>query len=57
MIFGVKDYLHIERSHPMTLVQSDLTELLEAIRSGGEIDVIRQAVAFVPASADRGQGR
>ena len=31
----------------MTLFQSDLTELLEAIRSGGDIDVVRSAVAFV----------
>ena len=31
----------------MTLVQSDLTELLEAIRSGGDIDVVRSAVAYV----------
>lgn len=29
----------------MTLVQSDLTELLEAVRAGGDIDVVRSAVA------------
>ena len=31
----------------MTLVQSDLTELLDAVRAGGDVDVIRSAVAFV----------
>jgi len=31
----------------MTLAQSDLNELLEAVRAGGDVDVIRQAVAYV----------
>ena len=31
----------------MTLVQSDLVELLEAVRAGGDIDGVREAVAFV----------
>ncbi len=31
----------------MTLIQSDLAELLDAIRAGGDIDVVRSAVAFV----------
>jgi putative transposase len=47
VIFGVKHNQHIEGRHPMTLVQSDLTELLEAVRSGGDLDVIRSAVSFV----------
>jgi antitoxin (DNA-binding transcriptional repressor) of toxin-antitoxin stability system len=29
----------------MTLAQSDLSELLDAIRAGGDVDVIREAVA------------
>jgi putative transposase len=31
----------------MTLIQSDLAELLDAIRAGGDIDVVRSAVAYV----------
>ncbi len=31
----------------MTLVQSDVTELLDAIRAGGDIDVIRKGVELV----------
>ena len=31
----------------MTLVQSDLNELLEAVCAGGDVAVIRSAVAFV----------
>ena len=31
----------------MTIVQSDLAELLDAVRAGGDIDVVREAVAFV----------
>ena len=31
----------------MTLAQSDLAELLEAVRAGGDLDVVRSAVAFM----------
>ncbi len=31
----------------MTLTQSDVTELLDAIRAGGDIDVIRKGVELV----------
>jgi hypothetical protein len=31
----------------MTLTQSDVTELLDAIRAGGDIDVIRKSVELV----------
>lgn len=31
----------------MTLAQSDLNELLDSIRAGGDVDVIREAVCFV----------
>ena len=42
----------------MTLYQSDLCELLDTIRAGGDIDVIRQSVelvlqALIEAEADR----
>jgi hypothetical protein len=47
VIFGVKNDQPIEGRHPMTLVQSDLAELLDAVRAGGDIDVVRDAVAFV----------
>jgi putative transposase len=47
VIFGVKNHQHIEGRHPMTLIQSDLAELLEAVRAGGDLDVVRSAVAFV----------
>jgi transposase-like protein len=45
--FGVKNHQHIEGRHPMTLAQSDLAELLEAVRAGGDLDVVRSAVAFM----------
>ncbi len=31
----------------MTLIQSDVTELLDALRAGGDIDVIRKGVELV----------
>jgi transposase-like protein len=31
----------------MTLAQSDLAELLEAVRAGGDLDIVRSAVAFM----------
>ena len=31
----------------MTIYQSDLHELLDAIRSGGDIDVVRRGVEFM----------
>jgi hypothetical protein len=37
VIFGVKNNQHIEGRHPMTLIQADLAELLDAIRAGGDI--------------------
>ena len=33
--------------NPVTLTQSDVTELLDAIRAGGDIDVIRKGVELV----------
>jgi hypothetical protein len=45
--FGVKNHQHIEGRHPMTLAQSDLAELLEAVRAGGDLAVVRSAVAFM----------
>jgi len=47
VIFGVKNHQHIEGRHPVTLTQSDVMELLEAIRAGGDIDVIRKSVELV----------
>jgi hypothetical protein len=44
-IFGVKNHQHTKEMHPMTLAQSDLSELLDAIRAGGDVDLIREAVA------------
>jgi hypothetical protein len=42
-IFGVKNHQHVEGRHPVTLTQSDVSELLDAIRAGGDLDVIRWA--------------
>jgi hypothetical protein len=33
--------------HPVTLTQFDVSELLEAIRAGGDIDVVRKGVELV----------
>jgi hypothetical protein len=48
VIFGVKNDQHAKEIHPMTLAQSDLNELLDALRAGGDVDVIREAVALEP---------
>jgi hypothetical protein len=55
VIFGVKHKPHIERSHPRTLVQSDLTELLGAIRSGDDLGR-PLGRRLPPPGSDRGQG-
>jgi len=36
-----------ERRYPVALTRSDFTHLLEAIRAGGDIDVIREGVELV----------
>ncbi len=35
------------KKFPVTLIQSDVTELLNALRAGGDIDVIRKSVELV----------
>lgn len=31
----------------MTLIQSDFSELLDALRAGGDLDIVRELAAFV----------
>jgi hypothetical protein len=38
---------HEEETQPMALSQSALSELLDAIRAGGSVDVMREAMTFV----------
>ena len=46
MIFGLTAKSSREEN-PVTLTQSDVTELLDAIRAGGDLDVIRKGVELV----------
>jgi putative transposase len=46
VIFGVSDQAHIEEA-PVTRREFDISELLEAVRAGDGIDVVREGVAFV----------
>jgi transposase-like protein len=46
VIFGLTYQVELRR-HPVTLTQSDVCELLDAIRAGGDIDVIRKGVELV----------
>jgi hypothetical protein len=40
----------------MALDQSSLSELLDALRAGGDLDFMRQAMQVVSAGADRSGG-
>ena len=44
MIFGVKNYQHIEGRSQIGLVQSEFADLLDAVRARGGVDFIRQSV-------------
>jgi putative transposase len=44
--FGVHSNAHMEED-PVTQAEFDIAELLEAVRAGGGIDVVRQAVTLV----------
>jgi putative transposase len=46
-IFGLNLPVRASEENPVTLTQSDVTELLDAIRAGGDIDVIRKGVELV----------
>ncbi len=46
MIFGLTIQVELE-GESGDLTQSDVNELLDAIRAGGDIDVIREAVELV----------
>ncbi len=46
MIFGLTIQVELE-GESGDLTQSDVNELLDAIRAGGDIDVIRKAVELV----------
>ena len=35
------------RRHPVTITNSDLNELLDAVRAGGDIDVVRRGVELM----------
>ena len=40
----------------MTITNSDLNELLDAVRAGGDIDVVRQGVELDAPGPDRRRG-
>lgn len=44
MIFGLNLPVRALKENPVTLGQSDVVELLDVIRAGGDIDILRKSV-------------
>jgi hypothetical protein len=52
LIFGLNGQVRASDDNPVTLTHTDVTELLDAIRAGGDIDVIRKRLSLLQVLID-----